>query len=67
MQRIMEGGLSGQDVAKDSNGIGLDNVMNRLEIYYDCDNLLRVFSEGEGKGTTIRISLPQRAKSVSNQ
>lgn len=55
----MTGSLSEQDGEKDSNGVGLENVTNRLKIYYDSDDLFEIFSEGENKGTTIWITLPQ--------
>lgn len=42
----------------DSTGIGLDNVMNRLKLYYGRDDLFQIYSEGPGKGTEVTILLP---------
>ena len=41
------------------NGVGLGSVINRLKIYYDSEDLFKIFSEGENEGTTIWITLPQ--------
>lgn len=41
------------------NGVGLGNVINRLKIYCDSEDLFKIFSEGENEGTTIWITLPQ--------
>lgn len=43
---------------RDSTGIGLDNVMNRLELYYNRKNLFRIESDGPGTGTTVMICIP---------
>lgn len=59
VHKIMTGSLSEQDGEKDSNGVGLGNVINRLKIYCDSEDLFKIFSEGENKGTTIWITLPQ--------
>ena len=41
-----------------STGIGLGNVMNRLKLYYNREDLLTIHSEGIGKGTEIMVVLP---------
>ena len=43
---------------KNSNGIGLGNVQNRLKLYYNKDNLFSIDSEGENKGTQVTIRIP---------
>lgn len=40
-----------------STGIGLRNVVKRLEIFYKQENLLEIVS-AKGKGTTISITIP---------
>jgi sensor histidine kinase YesM len=54
---IMAGYAAGKENEK-STGIALDNVFHRLQLYYNRDNLLRVESEGEGKGSVVTILLP---------
>ena len=43
-----------------STGTGLDNVIKRLELYYNKDNLLTIKSEGKDKGTTVEMNLPDQ-------
>ncbi|MCR5627739.1 MAG: histidine kinase [Lachnospiraceae bacterium] len=43
----------------DSNGVGLRNVISRLELYYGRRDILTINSEGEGKGTEVCIYLPR--------
>lgn len=46
------------DLRTSSNGIGLKNVIKRLDLYFESNNLLEIYSEGKGQGTEIRITLP---------
>ena len=41
-----------------STGIGLDNVIKRLRLYYNSEDLLSIRSEGKGMGTEVTILLP---------
>lgn len=41
-----------------STGIGLNNVISRLELYYKQENLLEIFSPGENQGTEVVITIP---------
>ena len=40
------------------SGIGLDNVIKRLRLYYNSEDLLSIRSEGKGMGTEVTILLP---------
>lgn len=42
----------------DSAGIGMNNVISRLELYYEEKGLVEINSEGEGKGTEVVIYIP---------
>lgn len=46
-------------VTKDSNGIGLGNVINRLRLYYDREDVFTIESEGKNKGTSVTIHIPK--------
>lgn len=48
-------------LTKDSNGIGLNNVINRLRLYYDREEIFKITSEGQNKGTQVTISIPKGA------
>ena len=54
--------LSHQTVANeslsDSNGIGINNVMSRLELLYDTKHVMDIRSEGKDMGTETIIFLP---------
>ncbi len=41
-----------------TTGIGIDNVMNRLHLFYGKENLLRIYSQ-IGKGTHVKIRYPK--------
>jgi two-component system sensor histidine kinase YesM len=50
--------LKEQTISKDSNGIGLGNVINRLRLYYDREEVFSIVSEGKNKGTRVTIYIP---------
>ena len=61
-ERIREG-LDGcmEDTGEqsDSTGVGMNNVISRLELYYDKKNLVEINSPGENMGTEIILTLPR--------
>ena len=63
-QEQIEGVLSGnrehRNEEGDSTGIGMNNVISRLELYYEESGLMEINSEGEGKGTETVIYIPVR-------
>lgn len=44
-----------------STGIGLHNVISRLQLYYGQENLLTLHCDGTDKGTEVRIVIPKLA------
>lgn len=53
--------LSGEKVTEEnegSTGIGLHNVISRLCLYYEQDDLLTIHCDGPEKGTEVRIIIP---------
>lgn len=42
---------------KSSNGIGMANVIERLELFYKSSHIMEIYSE-EGMGTSIRLMIP---------
>ena len=54
--------LKEQTVTRDSNGIGLGNVINRLRLYYDREEVFEIESEGRNKGTKVTIHIPSNAE-----
>ena len=49
---------SNESYRLEQTGIGVDNVMNRLEVYYGRNDLFEMISEGIEKGTEVIITLP---------
>lgn len=56
--RVMEGKAGQGSGDGNSTGIAMDNVMNRLKLCYNRDDLLLICSEGKGMGTEVTILLP---------
>ena len=44
----------------DTTGIGLDNVISRLSLYYDDVNVVEIVSPGENQGTKVILRLPKK-------
>lgn len=65
IEQIMEEKLYQEDsvgdrvLTKDSNGIGLGNVIKRLRLYYNQEGLFHISSEGRYLGTTVTIHIPK--------
>ena len=55
LDRILSGRYHADEGLTDSNGVGLDNVINRLKLYFGEDDILDMISEGENKGTETII------------
>lgn len=50
--------VSQSSVHSDSNGVGLNNVITRLNLFYDRDDIFEVASDGENKGSKVYIRIP---------
>ncbi len=55
---ILEGKVRENRNPQNSTGIGMDNVINRLELFFGRKDLLQIYSDGPGKGTEITILIP---------
>ena len=58
VDKIISTKLKTSDIKNDSNGIGLDNVIARLKIFYNKEDIFEIFSEGEDMGTNVLIHIP---------
>lgn len=54
-----------QVITRDSNGIGLGNVINRLKLYYEVQDIFIIESEGRNKGTRVTIQIPKTRKKIA--
>lgn len=66
IDKIMSGNLKNEDMKGTSNGIGLDNVINRIRLFLDNEDAFEIISEGESMGTDVRIYLPVSEKRDDN-
>ncbi|SDB22991.1 Histidine kinase-, DNA gyrase B-, and HSP90-like ATPase [Pseudobutyrivibrio sp. YE44] len=55
--KILEGSFEGNPQKADSNGVGLANCIERLNIFYERDDVLDMISEGINKGTETILYL----------
>lgn len=58
IREILECRAAGNRLETDSTGIGLDNVIHRLELYFGRKGLVDIRSAGPGLGTEVRITIP---------
>lgn len=58
IEEVFSGRIKENKEQKYSTGVGLNNVISRLELYYGMPDLFRIESEGEQRGTTVTISIP---------
>ncbi|MCR5250609.1 MAG: histidine kinase [Lachnospiraceae bacterium] len=58
---IIRGEWSHEPQKGDSNGIGMDNVIARLKLFCERDDVIEIKSEGEGLGTEVIINIPYTA------
>lgn len=58
IEKVMDSRLKEKDIDKDSNGVGLDNVMSRLRMFYSMENVMEITSVGKNMGTEVAIYIP---------
>ncbi|HIT90400.1 MAG TPA: histidine kinase [Candidatus Merdenecus merdavium] len=58
IQEVMAGEVEQEEFMRNSNGIGLSNVMSRLNIYFEQESLLEIESQGKDMGTRVIIHIP---------
>ncbi len=58
IKEVMGGRASANPVMKDSNGVGISNVISRLRLFYDREEVMHIFSDGADKGTIVDILIP---------
>lgn len=58
IDQILHGSVADSADQKNSNGIGINNVINRLSLFYGRDNMVEIYSDGENMGTEFIIRIP---------
>jgi len=59
---VMAGKAKTERNDKTSNGIGIGNVMSRLQLFYGIEDVMEITSPGIDQGTTVTLKLPMLAK-----
>lgn len=59
IQEVLSGQAGDGEEQSDSIGVGMNNVISRLELYYNQKNLVEIRSRGENKGTEVILKLPK--------
>lgn len=59
IDKVLNGSYRSDPSKSDSNGVGLNNCIERLNIFYERDDVLDIISEGENKGTETILYLPK--------
>lgn len=60
--KVLSGTYREEELASGSNGIGMDNVIARLKLFTESDDVMTIISEGAGKGTEVIIYLQIRER-----
>lgn len=66
IDRVLNGTWKYEEHKADNNGIGMDNIIARLKLHSDSENVIEIFSDGPGKGTEVLINLPYIQDEVEN-
>lgn len=66
IHKVMSGTYREKEMAAGSNGIGMDNVIARLKLFTESDDVMSIISEGKDKGTEVIIYLQIREREVED-
>lgn len=58
IEELLKGNKIDSTDPQNSNGIGINNVINRLALFYEKDNTVEIYSDGENMGTEFIIRIP---------
>ena len=58
IESVLSGNKEHGNDQSDSTGLGMNNVISRLELYYEEPGLVEINSDGENKGTEVVIYIP---------
>ena len=58
IDKVISGTYREEELAAGSNGIGMDNVIARLKLFTESEDVMSIVSEGKDKGTEVIIYLP---------
>lgn len=59
IQEVLSGNPGEGEEQSDSTGVGMNNVISRLELYYNQKNLVSINSQGVNMGTEVVLRIPR--------
>lgn len=62
IDKVLSGAYREEELSRGSNGIGMDNVIARLKLFTECENVMSIVSDGHDQGTEVIIYLPNRRR-----
>lgn len=62
IDKVLSGTYREEELAAGSNGIGMDNVIGRLKLFTDSEDVMSIISEGKDKGTEVIIYLQMKER-----
>ncbi|MDO4464931.1 MAG: sensor histidine kinase [Bacillota bacterium] len=62
IEQVMNGTYRDKGLSAGSNGIGMDNVIARLKLFSERDDVMTIISEGENQGTEVIIYLQMKER-----
>ena len=64
IEQVLAGSYKSNPEKANSNGVGLNNCIERLNIFYEREDVLDIISEGENLGTETILYLPKEVEHV---
>lgn len=58
INEIMNSKVDADETDADSNGVGVSNVISRLRLFYNKEDVIEFTSQGENQGTEVAIYIP---------
>ena len=62
IRKVLSGTYREQELAAGSNGIGMDNVIARLKLFMETEDVISIISEGENCGTEVILYLQMKER-----
>ena len=62
IRKVLSGSYREQELAAGSNGIGMDNVIARLKLFMETEDVMSIISEGENCGTEVILYLQMKER-----
>lgn len=62
IEKVLSGSYRDEEQKSDSNGIGMDNVIGRLKLFTECEDVMDINSPGKDEGTEVIIYLQTKER-----